>query len=584
MTKVKIKYTVLINIVLWIVLIILVNYIGSFIFMRLDLTEEKRYTLSDDTKEYLENLNDIVFYRIYLEGDLNAGLQRLQNSTKEMLNEFRAYAGDNIQYEFADPFKGKSDREIAGIGKQLMNKGLVPTSVKEKNESGKVSQNVIFPGAIVSFNGREEAVNILDSDMSKHPEQNLNNSIQDLEYKLMKSVYAVMKNHKPTIAFTAGNGELSEVWTRDITKSLSEYYKVERIEINGKLNSLQERRQFDSTTTRLVNKYDAIIIAKPDSIFSKYDKYIIDQYIMNGGKVLWMLEGTTMDMDSLQTSNASMAMIKKNNINDQIFKYGARVNSTLLQDLQSAKIPVNTAVTGREPQFKPVPWLYFPLLSAESNHPVTRNLGLIKSEFISSVDTVGQNPDVKKEVLLKTSNYTKELAAPVRVSLDIVGQKPEKRFFTKKNVPVAVLLEGKFESVFKNRLDPKFESNSLLKFMEESKPTKMIVVGDGDIIKNPIINRGGRIMALPLGSDKWFQDVYYSGNKNFILNSVNYLTDDSGLMDLRSKDVKLRILDKTKIKDNKFKWQLINVIVPVIFIVLIGLVLAFIRKRKYLKK
>ena len=581
MSRKKERRNTYVNLILWLFIIVNANLIGSYVFERIDLTSEGRFTLSETTVDMLEELDDYIYLTVYLEGDLNSGFKRLRNNIKEMLDEFCVIAGNNIEYEFINPLAGKDDKARNEIGRQLMEKGLMPTNVQEKDSDGNTSQKIIFPGAIMTYKGREAAIDFLENKMGYSPEQNLNLSIQDIEYELVKAIRELQKREKPKIAFIEGHGELNDLQLYDIISSLSEFYTVEFIKLDGQLNSLRERMMTDSVNSKVVNRYEAIIIAKPDSVFSKNDKFIIDQFIMNGGKSLWLIEGTTINMDSLSYQGSSIALVKQINIEDQLFKYGVRINPDLIQDMQCAMIPVNTAVVGSEPNFTPVPWLYFPLITPGSKHPITKNMDLIRTEFVSTIDTVGEDPNISKTFLLFTSQYSKVVNAPIRVDLRIVSQEPDKRQFIKSHKPVAVLLEGKFESLFNNRLEPEFEENNLIDFKAYGKPTKMIVVSDGDIIKNNAEVKNGKYMPLPLGMDFWFRDIYYGGNKEFILNALNYLCDDAGIMSVRSRELKLRLMDRAKINDEKLKWQIINIILPVLIVIIFGFIIRFIRKRKY---
>ncbi len=583
MSRKKEKRNTYLNLILWLFIIVNVNLIGSYIFERIDLTSEKRFTLSETTLDMLNELDDYIYLTIYLEGDLNSGFKRLRNSIKEMLDEFSVIAKNNIEYEFINPLKGKDDKARNEIGRQLMKKGLMPTNLQEKDSEGNTSQKIIFPGAIMTYKGRETAIDFLENKMGHSPEQNLNLSTQDIEYKLVKAIRDLQKKEKPKIAFIEGHGELDDLQLYDIINSLSEFYTVEFIKLDGQLNSLRERMMIDSVKSKVVNRYQAIIIAKPDSVFSKNDKFIIDQFIINGGKSLWLIDGTTIDMDSLSYQGSSIALVKQINIEDQLFKYGVRINPDLIQDIQCAMIPVNTAVVGAEPNFSPVPWLYFPLITPNNTHPITKNMDLIKTEFVSTIDTVGEDPNISKTFLLHTSQYTKVVNAPIRVDLRLVSQEPDKRQFIKSHKPIAVLLSGKFESLFNNRLEPEFEENNLIDFKAYGKPTKMIVVSDGDIIKNNADIKNGKYMPLPLGLDFYFRDIYYGGNKEFILNAVNYLCDDAGIMSVRSRELKLRLMDRAKINDEKLKWQIINIILPVLIVIIFGFIIRFVRKRKYAK-
>jgi ABC-2 type transport system permease protein len=544
------------------VIIVLLNIAGSFVFHRFDLTSEKRYSLSPATKDLLKSLDDVVLVKVYLEGEFPAGFKRLRNETKEMLDEFRAYAGDNVQYEFINPSESTDEKVRNQVYQHLLKEGLQPTNLTVKEESGK-SEKIIFPGAIFSYKGRNASVQLLKSRLGVGPEEMLNSSIQQLEYEFSNSIRKLSKPLKLKIAFIQGHGELDQLHTTDIAKALIEYYSIKTVRLDENIHALET--------------YDAAIIAKPDSAFSEKDKFIIDQFLMRGGKIMWFIDPVYADMDSLQNKlGMTFGISNPINLDDMLFKYGVRLNDNLVQDLQAAPIPVVTGYSGNQPQQSLFPWYYMPLIVPENVHPIVNNLNAIKFEFASTIDTIG-NAGVKKTILLRTSKYTKLLNAPVRISLGIVQQEPKQEQFNKRFEPVAVLLEGNFESVFKNRIPPSIANSSELKFKSESKPTKMIVVSDGDVIKNAVSKSTGKV--YPLGFDRYTNQMY--GNTNFILNSMNYLTDNSGLISIRSRELTLRLMDKEALKTQKTFWQIFNTLLPVVLIVLYGLIQYWLRKRKY---
>lgn len=577
--KRNIKKQNIIQLILILIIIILLNVVGNYFFTRLDLTAEKRYSLSDATKKQLKELDDIVFFRIYLDGDIPAGFKRLRNETKEILDEFRAYNRD-IQYEFIDPNESPDKQQRDNLYKQLYSKGLQPTTIQE-NRGDIKSQQLVFPGAVVSYKSREIPLQLLKTRVGQSAEVQLNNSVQDIEYNLSSSIRKLTVKEKPKIAFLEGHGEKLGYETADIQFALSEFYSVESVLLNEQLNALTERKEIDSTRTLNRNKYSAIIIAKPDSIFSDKDKFIIDQFIMKGGKVLWLLDPVFASLDSLQFSNETFAISQSQNLEDMLFKYGVRLNTNLVQDISCVPIPVNTQPRGSQPRFDFFPWVYSPVLLPTIKHPIVNNLNAIKTEFLSTLDTI-MVKGVKKTILLHTSKYSRVINTPARVSLDLLRIKPDPKNFGKSYLPVAVLLEGEFESVFKGRLLPEIANDPLMAFDDLSKHTKMIVIADGDIIKNQIQLSGDRPKPYPLGFDKYTGEQY--GNRDFILNAVNYLCDDTGLIEVRSREFKLRLLDKTKVDNTKFKWQVVNTAGPVAFILLIGLVITFLRKKKYSSK
>lgn len=570
----KLKRQNLIQFGLILLIIVLVNYIASVLFFRLDLTSEKRYTLSDKTVELLENLDDIIYVKVYLEGDdLAYAFSRLRNSTKELLDEFRVYGEDNIQYEFINPSANPDVKQRNDFYKQLSDKGLVPTTIEERDEEGAVKKKVIFPGAMITYRESEMVVNLLKNAPGQSPDQALNNSIQDLEYELSNAMRRIQTVDYQKIGFLEGHGELDRYQVGDITKELSQYYYVDRVRLSGHLSNIYE-----------IKDYAALIIAKPDSVFSEQDKFILDQYVMNGGKILWLLDLVTADLDSLAHIDASLALYQPLGIEDMLFRYGARINPKLLIDMQCATIPMAVSSVGNQPKYVPVPCYFHPLLISSGLHPINKNLDVIKAEFPASIDTVGQDPAVKKTFLLHTSKYTKALNIPARYSMDMLRDEPDSRQFNKSFLPVAVLLEGTFTSNFRNRskdMLKQIEEIENIQFKDVSVPTRMIVVADGDIIRNDTYGSGTKRYARPLGQDKWIPEVSYNGNKQFLLNAVNYLCDDSGLMSVRARELKLRMLDKVKVREGKIMWQMINVLAPVILIIVFGLILNLVRKRKY---
>jgi len=554
-----IKKQVVIQLIASIIIIFFINYIGSFEFARFDLTSEKRYTLSESSKNLAKNLKDVIYIRVYLDGNFPAEFKRLQQSTKEMLDEFRIYAKKNIEYEFINPSESTDDKTRNAIYRELMKKGLHPSNLQKKEEGG-TSQQIIFPGAIFSYQEREIPLQLLKSQMGVAPEVMLNNSIQSLEYEIANTIKKLSSPYKPKVGFIEGHGELNPLEVQDITKSLSEYYLVDRKKIDGKLGSLLE--------------YKAIIIAQPKEKFPEKDKFIIDQYLMNGGKIIWFLDGVSASMDSLGKSGITMGIRNDINLDDQLFRYGCRINHTLIQDIQAGRIPINTALMGNQPKWEYFPWLFFPLIIPSDDHPIVKNLNAIKGEFVSSIDTVAA-PLVTKTYLLKSSKYSRVLNAPVKISLQTITNLPDENQFNRSQVPIAVLLKGKFKSVFSNRIPQEISNDLGIGFKDTSKITEMIIVADGDIIRNDLSS--GK--AYPLGVDKYTGQEF--GNKDFVMNCVDYLCDENDLISLRSRELKVRLLDKTKIKNNRLFLQLANTCIPISVVLLIGFIIGIIRKKKY---
>ncbi len=546
---------------LLLVIIVFINALGRYVFHRFDLTAEKRYTLSAATKDLLGKVDDVVYVRVYLEGEFPAGFQRLRNETKEMLDEFRIVAGDNVQYEFINPSASTDTKERNEVYSTLAKKGLQPTNLQTSSENGQ-QQQIIFPGALLTYQNREIPIQLLKSMVGASPEVMLNNSIKDLEYEITNALRKVIsQNDRPVVGFLEGHGELTRQETNDLAGSVKEYYDVKRVRIDGKLGAL--------------SKYKALVIAAPDSMFTEKDKFVIDQYVMNGGKIVWLLDGAWASMDSLSSSNSSMIVANQTNLEDQLFRYGVRVNNNVLQDLQCAVIPIVTGYVGNQPQTRMYPWMYTPLIFQTVKHPLVNNLNAVKLEFASTIDTIA-NPAINKQVLLSSSAFSRVITTPARVGLGQATIPLKEEQFNAKNLPVAVLLEGSFASNFKNRVPTLLATDSAIQFKAASVPTSMIVVSDGDVAKN-YVSKNGKI--YPLGFDRYTREQF--GNKAFLLNAINYLCGDEALISIRSREINLRLLDKTKIKTEKLTWQLVNVLVPVVLIVLLGVVLYILRKRKY---
>ena len=415
------------------IILITLNILSGYFFTRFDLTAEHRYSLSPSSIKLAGELKDVVYIRIYLDGDLPPGFKRLRNATRELLDEYRVHSADNIDYEFIDPSAAGNEKERLELYKQLAKKGLFPTNL-EVQDQGKKSEKIIFPGALVSYKNQEVPLQLLKSQLGSDPEVMLNNSIEGLEYEITSAIRRLTQPLAKEVAFLRGHGELSTDRITDAARALSEYYKVDTVLIDGQLHAL--------------DNYAAVIIAKPDAPFSEKDKFIIDQYVMNGGKVLWVLDKMTIDMDSLETTSTSIALPNNLNLDDQLFRYGVRINADLIMDLQSAPIPVVTGYTGNRPNQELFPWPFFPLLNAGNNHPVVNNLNVVKGEFTSSLDTI-EVPNIRKTILLTSSGFSRLQLSPVRVSLNMLRNDPDPKLYNKRNLSAAILLEGTFPSNFK---------------------------------------------------------------------------------------------------------------------------------------
>ena len=566
--------------IILVAVVAVINVAGSFLFTRFDLTSEKRYTLSPTTKEILNDLDDYVYFKVYLDGDFPAGFKKLRRETKEMLDEFRAYS-KYIDYEFINPAESGEEAEIMETYKQLYQAGLKPTDLNVQNSDGSSKQMVIWPGALVSYrNNTEIAIELLENQVGQSDDEALNASMQNLEFRLIDAVKKVTRLMKPNIAFVEGHGELGEQDVYDITKSLSQNYNVVRLEIDGKIDALIHRTQDTTRDVSAFPSYDAIIIAKPTQAFDERDKFLIDQYIMHGGKVLWLVEPVFATMDSLQSQESTVGIEQDLNLDDMLFKYGVRLNRDLLLDLTCAALPIRTGQVGGQARLEYFRWYYFPLLQAASDHPMVRNMNAIKADFVSSMDATTSADDIEQIPLLKTSDYTKVSGAPVFITLAMLRQTPDQRMFSAKGKTVAYLLKGTFTSLYANRIPQEIMDDQATDFMETSKPTAMIVVTDGDIIRNQIDIRTRQ--PLPLGFDQFTQITY--ANKEFIENCISYLVDGEGLVDIRSRELKVRLLDPTKVSKQRVTWQVVNTLVPIALIVILGFIMSLIRKVKYSRK
>ena len=573
----NLKKNQLVSFIITLVLIVVINVIGSFVFTRFDLTAEKRYTLSNTTKETLRKLDDYVYFKVYLEGDFPAGFKKLRRETKEMLDEFRAYS-KYIDYEFINPSEGRSRAEIEESYKLLYQAGLNPTDLTIQNPDGSTKQMVIWPGALVSYgNETEIPIDLLENQIGQSSEMALNASMQNLEFRLLDAIQKVTRRNRPSIAFIEGHGELSETDVYDITQTLQQNYHVTRGEIAGKVDALIERRENANGEVSTSIKYDAIIIAKPTLPFDEKDKFLIDQYIMHGGKVLWLVEPVLATMDSLTSQESTVGVDLDLNLDDMLFRYGVRLNHNLLLDLNCAALPIRTGQVAGQAQLEFYRWFYFPLVQAASNHPMVRNMNAIKLDFVSSLDATTSGGDIVKTPLLKTSDYTKISGTPVFISLAMLRQNPDKRMFPSRGQNVAYLLKGTFPSLYANRITAQIEESAVMDFMPESVPTSMIVIADGDIIRNQLEVRTRK--PLPLGYDQYTTNTY--GNKDFIENAISYLVDGESLIEIRSREFKIRLLDPDKKVSQRLRWQLVNILIPTGMVIILGLVMAAIRKKKY---
>ncbi|MBP6513309.1 MAG: gliding motility-associated ABC transporter substrate-binding protein GldG [Bacteroidia bacterium] len=553
------KGQAIMQLILLLGIIVLTNIVSSFVFTRVDLTDDNRFTLSDNSKKLVSQLKDVVYVRVYLEGDFSPGFSRLQQSTREILDELSIYSNGNLQFEFIDPSANPDEKERNKFYAQLYQKGIQPTTVEERTNEG-TKRTYIFPGALVSYANVEMSITLLKNQNGFPPELILNNSIQNLEYEICNVIRKVTDPMQPTIAFLEGQGELDTTDVNDIATALKASYELKRVRIDGKLNALKD--------------YQAVVIAKPDSAFSEKDKFVIDQYVMHGGKLIFLLDPIQASMDSLERRGEILAPARDLKLDDMLFRYGARVNYDLVQDLLSSLIPVVTGMVGSQPKQQLLPWYFFPLMNPTSKHPIVNNLNSIKGQFVSSIDPI-EATGIKHTVLLTTSQYSRILPAPVRVSLGIMQFKPDPKMFPQKDVPVAVMMEGSFTSLFKNRIPPAIAESKEIDFKDSSVQTKVVVISDGDLIRNDIVKGS----PVALGFDRYTNTTY--GNKSFFLNIMDYFCDDSGLMSVRSKEFRLRMIDPAVLEADTTVLKWFNVTLPIILLLVFGLIKFYLRLRRY---
>jgi ABC-2 type transport system permease protein len=544
--------------------VVLFVLVSSLLHIRLDLTGDHRYTLSEPTHKILSSLKNDIYIEVWLDGEMPVQFKKLRRTVKELLDEFRVASGNRVDYRFINPSESKDASERKKQYGSLTQKGLLPVNIRSKDAEGGATQKLIFPGLTVNSNGTEIPVNFLKNNPAVSAEQNLLNSIEGLEYEIIQTISTVSSEKVKKIVFLEGHNELRELEVADIMLSLRKYFSIDMGPVNGRVGVL--------------DRYAAVVIADPKDAFSEKDKLALDQYIMNGGRVMWLLNEVAVNEDSLRFGE-TVAMYHPLNIEDQLFKYGVRINPSLVQDLECVPIPMKVVSGSSQQQIVPVPWIYYPLLYPAQDNPVTRNINRVAGKYSDYIDTVGRDPEVKKNVLLSTSKYTKLLNPPVIISLRETDITPDEKQFTRSSLPVAVFLSGRFKSLYSNRMVSSLVDKSDFKLRELSSETKMIVISDGSIIRNDVARQGKEEQPLPLGQDRYTGQIY--GNKDFIVNCMNWLVDDNGLIGLRSRELKMRLLDRKSAEKYRLMLQVTNTVLPLLLILVSGLLFGFLRKRKY---
>ena len=548
--------------------VIFVNVISSYLFTRADLTQERRYTLSKSSKEMLRKLDEQVLFRIYLEGeDLPVEYRRFRNEIKDMLDQFRAYSR-YVEYEFVDPNQLKTDEEKRQFYEMLAKKGLTPIPVTSE-DNGVQKQQVVYPSMEVSYMGRETAMQLQSSGVSgRSTDEVVNTSVENLEYNFVTAIHRLTRPVKSKVGFLLGHGELEKIDLFDIQMSLVEDYTVENVYLDRNIDALTGRvMDTRDSSVSVRNKFDVLVVPKPIKAFTDKDLYVIDQFVMYGGKILWLVDALDADMDSLQDKPQTFATRLSTNLDELFFNYGIRINPDLIMDYRCRGIPM----MGTDNRMQLVPWYYFPTLVPNSTHPIVRNLDVLKTDFVSSIDLIDN--DIEKTVLLTTSDHVHIKNAPVNIQLSDAMIEVNNQLFNRSALPVAVLLEGKFKSLYRGRLAAEFVEHNEIGYKAAcDKPTQMIVVSDGDMIRNgTAMSEQGRY-PFPLGYDR-YTNVEFA-NKTFILNAINYLAGDEGMIDARPRNISIRRLDLAKVKEKRGAYQFANMFYPVLSVlVLAGVVL-----------
>ena len=534
---------------------ILINQLANRYFFRLDLTEEKRYSITDATKKQLQALPDVVTIEIYLAGELPAGFKRMQQSLLETTEEFSIYSNGKITYQIIDPNTAVSNQSRAEYMQSIIKKGLLPTDVFI-NEEGNRVQKRIFAGVIVSHGNRELGVQLFKGNKTATPEERLNQSVEGIEYELANAIHQITQDIRPLIGLVTGHSEMDSLSLYSFRNLLQEQYRTKKVDLNNPGNQ----------------KSDVLMLIQPKSAYSTIEKYALDQYIMNGGKVIFLLDKVAVNMDSAAAGTYSFPYDL--NLDDMLFKYGVRINNDLVQDYVAGAYPIIVGNSGDQPQIQLLQWPFFPIVNKYSKHVIVRNLDATRAEFVSSIDTV-KATGITKTVLLSSSTYSRVSTAPVYVDINILQESLAPEKFTEQNIAIGYLLEGRFSSHFKNKFLP--EAIDKEEFIPEGKQTSMIVISDGDFVKNNVDPRNGS--PLPVGFDPYMGQQFANGD--LINNAIQYLLEGDGLISARAKQVIIRPLDKVKLGSSREFYQVLNLILPLVILIIVGISVFIVRKRKY---
>jgi len=558
-----------VRLLLWIGILVAANVLASFVNLRLDLTREQRYTVSPSTRKLLNSIDDVVYVHVYLEGEFPPGFRKLRDAVRDQLTEMRRLSGGKLEFTFTDPSDQPDEKTANQLYEQLYKLGLQPTDLENRTAEG-VTRKVVWPGAVVYYRDKEIAANfLLGSGAGNSPQEILNASEEGLEYALMSAIRKATQKKQPTIAFSDGHGELDGRSVSDMANTLSDQYKLLRYNIKA--------------IEPVPREVDVLVVAKPTQPFTDWSRYKIDHFLRRGGRILWLIDAVAAEMDSMTPENYFMAMDRSLNLDDMMFRYGLRINPDLVQDVRCGPIPVVYGMLAGQPQQKLFPWPYFPLVNGNQAHPITRNIDPVYLRFAGTIDFVGTE-QLRRTVLLQSGSQSRRMMAPARVNLNLALEPDDPTAYNRPGQPLAVLLEGRFPSALHNRYlnDFALHAADSLKMnpIRESAPTRMVVVADGDVIANEISKRSGDI--YPLGYDRYSRQVY--GNKAFLQNALDYLVDGEGLLNIRSRQIKLRLLDGERVKEQKLQWQLFNLGLPISLLLLFGGIRYRLRVRRFGQK
>jgi gliding-associated putative ABC transporter substrate-binding component GldG len=560
-TKLSLK-----NLFIGVALVVILNILSQFVYKRFDLTADQRYTLSETSINILKEIKEPLYVDVFLEGNFPGEFKKLQQETQQLLAEFKSY-NSNIIFQFKNPIENQDERD--GVIESFIQRGMLPVNVSVEDK-GTQTQEIVFPWAIISYGEKGAKVPLLKNSMTASTAEKVTNSVQHLEYAFANAINTVVQNKSKKVAILKGNKELEDFQIADFVKSVKENYYIGTF-------TLDSVSKNPSATLAALKKYDLAVIAKPTEAFTEEEKLVLDQFIIGGGKTIWLVDNVAIEMDSLMQTGENLAYPRDLNLNDFFFKYGVRMQPYLIKDIMATPISLATGNQGSGTQYTKFPWFYSPMIypkvttNAKNSNPIVSNLDGVKMEFCNPIELLNNN--VTKTVLLQSSPYSKAIGTPLPVSLSMVKERPEQKEFSGGgSIPVAVLLEGDFKSVYQNRILPFKE----ITFKENGISNSMIVISDGDVIKNQLDKNG---MPLEMGFDKWTNSMY--ANKEFMLNSMNYLLDDNGLINIRNKVVVLPLLDKQQVYDDYTTTQIINVGLPIVILGLFGLLFTYLRKRKY---